>query len=101
MSDTIAGLSPTSDSTYGQGKQRKPQGEEAHDVPAGESGHAASFEPSDPRLIIEDDDPGHGPVFKTIDARTGAVIRRVPSEQVLRLGAAETYVAGQLIKTRV
>jgi hypothetical protein len=99
MPDSIASLSSARDSNYGQGQRRQsrsaPPGE-----PNTESESAGHGDAGDPRLVIEDDPTG-GPVYyKTIDGRTGAVLRRLPSEQVLKMGEATTYVAGQIISAR-
>jgi len=100
MSDSIASLGPTSDSTYGQGKSPKPPTEEAGAKPEAEEESSGAFPSPDLSLIIEDDPAAHAPVYKTVDRRTGAVVRKYENEQLLRLGEAESYVAGQLIKTR-
>jgi hypothetical protein len=96
MSDSIAGLGPATDSTYGQGDRRKQPHEHTDDPDA--EGRVAGQ--SDLGLVIEDDPAGEVRVFKTIDRRTGAVVQALPHDRVLQLGAAETYVAGQLVKTR-
>jgi flagellar protein FlaG len=101
MSDSIASLAPTSDSTYGQGKSRKPPTEEAGSKSEADGEFSGTASASELSLIIEDDPAEHTPVYKTVDRRTGTVVRKLDNEQLLRLGKAETYVAGQLIKTRV
>ncbi len=99
MSDSIASLSSARDSAYGQGRRRPPPSDAPGDPRPGPES-AVVGDPDDPRLVIEDDPTG-GPVFyKTIDGRTGAVLTRLPGEQVLRMAAATTYVAGQIIKAR-
>ena len=87
------------DSTYGQGDCGKQPHENADD-PDGDAHERGASQP-DLGLVIEDDPAGEARVFKTIDRRTGEVVQALPHDQVLRLGAADTYVAGQLVKTRV
>jgi len=99
MSDSIASLGAVTDSTYGQGQQPKPPAEAA-DNAAADPESADLLDPADLRLIIEDDQSDGSLVYKTVDGRTGAVVRKLPREQVLRMSEAQTYVAGQLIKTR-
>ena len=93
------GLGPTPDSTYGPGGRQKSNAE--HPDGSGADGHDPSDpqDPADQRLIIEEDQSGDAPVYTTLDGRTGAVVQKLPGEQVLRLARAETYVAGQLVKT--
>jgi hypothetical protein len=99
MSDTVNRLGPAGDSTYGHGKRRGPSAETPGRGGSG-SDPQDSPSPKDTRLIIEGGEVGESAVFTTVDSRTGAVIRKLPGEQVLRLGQAESYVAGQLIKMR-
>ncbi len=60
----------------------------------------AAPEAADVRLIIEDDAAGGGFVYTTVDHRTGAVLRQLPRDGLLKLGEAADYTAGALIKTR-
>jgi hypothetical protein len=55
---------------------------------------------SDVRLIIEDDQSAGCFVYTIVDRRTGAVIRQLPRDGLLKLGEAPDYAAGALIKTR-
>ncbi len=55
---------------------------------------------SDVRLIIEDDPTKGGFVYTTVDHRTGAVVRQLPRDGLLKLGEAADYAAGALIKAR-
>jgi hypothetical protein len=57
-------------------------------------------EAADVRLIIEDDATAGGLVYPTVDHRTGAVIRQLPGDGLVKLGEAADYAAGALIKTR-
>jgi flagellar protein FlaG len=56
--------------------------------------------PADLRLMIEDDEAAGLHVYKVVNRRTGAVVQQLQDEQLLRLRDAQTYAAGQLIKTR-
>ena len=56
---------------------------------------------ADVRLIIEDGEAAGDFVYTTVDHRTGAVIRQLPRDGLLKLGEAPDYAAGALIKTRV
>ena len=98
MSDTIANIGPSTDSTYGQGKGRKQPADEKATL---DGEHHEAADNPDLRLIIEDGPDGEAPVYKTVDHRTGAVVQSLPSEEVLHLGEAKTYIAGQLIKASV
>jgi hypothetical protein len=55
---------------------------------------------TDVRLIIEGDEAGGGFIYTTVDRRTGAVIRQLPRDGLLKLSQAPEYAAGALIKTR-
>ena len=99
MNDSIAGLGATPDSTYGQGSpSRNP--EELAEKDGHEPATPEAPALADMRLIIEDGQGVGALVYKTVDGRTGEVIRQLPREQVLRLRDAKVYVAGQVIKTR-
>jgi uncharacterized FlaG/YvyC family protein len=50
--------------------------------------------------MIEDDETAGGSVYTTVDRRTGAVIRQLPRDSLLKLSEAPDYAAGALIKTR-
>ena len=60
----------------------------------------AALEAADVRLIIEDDATTGGFVYTTVDHRTGAVLRQLPRDGLLKLGEAADYAAGALIRTR-
>ena len=98
MNDSIASLGGAPDSTFGRG-QRPQASAEIADKAEPES-DAAPADPTDLRLIIEDDQTDGALVYTTVNGRTGAVIQKVPRDQVLLMRDAKTYVAGQLIKTR-
>jgi len=98
MSDSIAGLGPAADATYGQGKQ--PQDQKAARRRGALIDASDVSDGADLRLIIEDDPSSHAPVYKTVDAHTGEVVQAMPAERLQTLGQASGYVAGQLIKAR-
>jgi len=74
------------------------------DHPAKPAQPTAAAEPaveaSDVRLIIELDPASGGFVYSTVDHRTGEVIRKLPRDGLLQLGATPDYAAGALIKAR-
>jgi hypothetical protein len=81
--------------------QREPEPPHPHAEPAPAPAPAVADDAADVRLIIESDGTGTGFVYTTVDRRTGAVIRQLPREGLLKLGEAPDYTAGALIKTRV
>jgi hypothetical protein len=99
MSDSIAGLGPAADATYGQDQQQRDPRTMRRRGARVETPRSADT--ADQRLIIEEDPASHVPVYKTVDALTGAVVQAVPEAQVQSLGRESGYVAGQLIKARV
>ncbi|HEX4197912.1 MAG TPA: hypothetical protein VHZ26_10755 [Caulobacteraceae bacterium] len=56
--------------------------------------------PADLRLVIEDDQAAGCFVYKTIDWRTGQVVQQLPREQLLKLRESDSYLAGDVIKTK-
>ena len=86
---------------HGRGPfQREPERPAPQAEPAPEPPPAAIDDATDVRLIIEDDETAGGSVYTTVDRRTGAVIRKLPRDRLLKLGEAPDYAAGALIKTR-
>lgn len=79
--------------------QREPE----HPSPNGEAAPAATppADTADVRLIIEDGQADGDFVYTTVDHRTGAVIRQLPREGLLKLGETPDYAAGALIKARI
>src|SRR5580700_4389199 len=98
MSENIASLSATTDSTYGQGQSPMPSADAPQTNPIDPD--LTEIDGVDLRLIIEDGPADGAPTYKTVDGRTGEVVHEWLREQVLRMREAKTYVAGQLIKTR-
>jgi flagellar protein FlaG len=73
--------------------------------PAPQPAHAAAAQasgsdPADLRLVIEDDQAAGCFVYKTIDWRTGQVVQQLPREQLLKLRESDSYLAGDVIKTK-
>jgi hypothetical protein len=100
MSERIASLGPAADSTYGHGQPSNTPAETAEtSAPAPDPSDASDT--TDLRLMIEADQADGALVYTTVDGRTGKVVQKLPREEVLRMGDAKNYVAGQLIKTRI
>jgi flagellar protein FlaG len=55
----------------------------------------------DIRLVIEESDQPGSYVYKTLDRRTGEVLRQYPREELLRLRQEEGYEAGTVIQTEI
>lgn len=62
----------------------------------------AAFAPqtADLRLIIEEDKATGAFVYKTLDRRTGEIVKQLPREEVLRLKDDAEYVPGDVTETR-
>jgi len=71
-------------------------------APQAESAQASAIAPdlTNLRLVIEEDKAAGCFVYKTVDWRTGAVVQQFPSEELVKLREAPTYVAGAVISTR-
>ena len=52
---------------------------------------------ADLRLIIEEDQASGTFVYKTLDRRTGEIVKQFPREQVMRLKDTQGYVPGDVI----
>jgi flagellar protein FlaG len=96
MSNSVSTIPASSDSTY---NQPPPQGEVAP-VAKSKAHSDDDADAADLRLVIEDDDTAGSHLYKIIDSRTGAVVQQLEREEVLRLREAQSYAAGQVIKTR-
>jgi len=99
MSESIASLGVVADSTYGHGQHPNAAPNPA-DKPDSDPDSSQTPDPDDLRLIIEDDSEDGALVYKTLDGRTGKVVRALGRDQLLELREARSYVAGQVIKTR-
>ncbi|HLI65516.1 MAG TPA: hypothetical protein VKU90_04045 [Caulobacteraceae bacterium] len=71
--------------------------------PAEPAAPAAPQEPegADVRLLIQLDPAEGGFVYTIVDRRSGAVVRAMPYERLLKLGETADYAAGALIKASV
>ena len=52
---------------------------------------------ADLRLVIEEDQSSGTFVYKTLDRRTGEIVRQFPREQVVRLKDTADYTPGDVI----
>jgi flagellar protein FlaG len=52
---------------------------------------------ADLRLIIEEDQSSGSFIYKTLDRRTGEVVKQLPREEVVRLKDAPEYEPGDVI----
>lgn len=55
---------------------------------------------TDLRLVIEEDETTGRFIYKTLDRRTGEVIRQLPREEVLRLKEEPGYSPGGVVDSR-
>jgi len=62
-------------------------------APPPESAH----QNADLRLVIEEDQVSGTFVYKTLDRRTGEVVKQLPREEVMRLKETPDYEAGDII----
>ena len=61
---------------------------------------AAPQHNADLRLIIEEDEASGMIVYKTLDRRTGEIVRQLPREEVVRLKDAPSYAPGDVADSR-
>jgi flagellar protein FlaG len=88
----IAPTSPVLDA----GAFPAPQPVRAIDRISKSTGHQAA----DLRLIIEEDEQSGAIVYKTLDRRTGEIVKQFPREEVLRLKDDPHYDAGDIIDSK-
>ncbi len=55
---------------------------------------------ADLRLVIEEDEQSGAIVYKTLDRRTGEVVRQLPREEVLRLKDDPGYGPGDIVNAK-
>jgi len=55
---------------------------------------------ADLRLVIEEDEQSGAIVYKTLDRRTGEVVRQLPREEVLRLKDDPGYDPGDIVDSK-
>jgi hypothetical protein len=96
MTSIVTNAGAVGDHAHGS-FQRDPEPPPAE---AGPPAPPAAAETTDVRLIIEEDESAGCLVYTTLDRRTGAVIRQLPRDRLLKLGEAADYAAGALIKAR-
>lgn len=68
---------------------------ESRDAPRDSLSQAADL-----RLVIEEDETTGRFIYKTLDRRTGEVIRQVPREEVLRMKEEPGYSPGDVVDSR-
>ncbi|MBP7703833.1 MAG: flagellar protein FlaG [Caulobacter sp.] len=69
-------------------------------VGAARSSKQPAQQTADLRLIIEEDEATGTIVYKTLDRRTGEVVRQLPREEVLRLKDELSYQPGDVVDSR-
>jgi flagellar protein FlaG len=60
----------------------------------------AAHQNADLRLVIEEDEQSGAIVYKTLDRRTGEVVRQLPREEVLRLKDTPSYDPGAIVDSK-
>lgn len=95
MENKIAPLAAMPDSTLGQ-KPAQPRPD-----PAPSPAHVNQTDPADVRLIIEEDKASGSYIYKTVDRVTGRTILQLPRQELLQMGSAPDYAAGDVIRTKV
>lgn len=60
----------------------------------------AAPQTADLRLVIEEDERSGAIVYKTLDRRTGEVVRQLPREEVLRLKDDPAYDPGDIVDSK-
>ena len=93
MSTNIAPVSPIQDS--GVYPTRPVIGPDTI-APPPESPH----QNADLRLVIEEDQHSGTFIYKTLDRRTGEVVKQFPREEVVRLKETPDYAPGDVIDSR-
>lgn len=88
MTSRIQPVSPV----QGSGGFAAPEIAPVHAIPS----EASQRQNADLRLIIEEDEASGTIVYKTLDRRTGEVIRQLPREEVVRLRDLPTYAPGDV-----
>jgi flagellar protein FlaG len=92
----------TSTASVGDHPQGSPQRDPEHrgEPPRSAPSTSPELDPADLRLVIEGGETLGSFVYKTIDARTGQVVRQMPREELLGLGERADYHAGDVINAR-
>ena len=89
MKTTIASVLPMQD----PGVYSTPPGPAVEAPPASE----APRQNADLRLVIEEDQVSGTFVYKTLDRRTGEIVKQFPREEVVRLKDSPGYAPGDVI----
>jgi flagellar protein FlaG len=89
----------TPDSGYGS-ERRRPGEPAAAAVAAPSPTPVSAAGPDDLMLVIEEDPATPGFIYKTVNRRTGEVIRSLSRAQLLELRKASSYAAGAVLSTR-
>lgn len=69
-------------------------------VTSRQAAEAKTPQAADLRLVIEEDEASGSIVYKTLDRRTGEVVRQLPREEVLRLREQPGYEPGEIADSR-
>lgn len=96
MSNTINSAASVGDHPQGSPQQRDP--EDRGKAPRPAPSASPELDPADLRLVIESGEALGSFVYKTIDARTGQVVRQMPREALLSLREQADYHAGDVIR---
>ncbi len=106
MEKNVAALPPAPDplspqlQPAAQPAVSEPKADPAKPAPSAPAANQGSS-PVDTRLVIEMDQASGSFVYKTIDRRTGEVVRQLPRAEVLKMRDGGQYEAGAVIKTQV
>lgn len=106
MEKNVAALPPAPDllspkiQPAAQPAVSEPKADAAKSAPSAPAANQGSS-PVDTRLVIEMDQASGSFVYKTIDRRTGEVVRQLPRAEVLKMRDGAQYEAGAVIKTEV
>ncbi len=92
MKSQITSVSPIHDQGAYQAPQVAPRSASTPKTPPHQN--------ADLRLIIEEDEASGIIVYKTLDRRTGEIVRQLPREEVVRLRDAPSYVPGEVADSR-
>ena len=96
MSNTVTRTGPLSEPPV---ETSRPVTKEV--TPTRQASLGESFDQSQYRLIIEEDQASGTFVYKTLDRNTGEVVLQFPREEMLKLKDRTGYQAGAVIRTTV
>lgn len=95
MENKIAPLIATPDSTVGQKSARARTNVQPEIDPV-----TKQIDPSDIRLLIEEDKTSGSYVYSTVDRLTGKTILQLPRKEILQLREDPGYAAGDVIRAK-